>query len=153
MNINDIFNMLDNRYIANNNLTIQQKGIEEGKKIKNMSVLFQPKENKGVWENCAKIIVSHSDKELERYLPLALKWFQDANWPGYVIIRDRLRKMNCDFLYNAYSSTISEAYISKDWIWIYWLTELLNISGLKDKLSKAEKQMLEQGVKNSKMYD
>ena len=118
-----------------------------------MSVLFQPKENKGVWENCAKIIVSHSDKELERYLPLALKWFQDANWPGYVIIRDRLRKMNCDFLYNAYSSTISEAYISKDWIWIYWLTELLNISGLKDKLSKAEKQMLEQGVKNSKMDD
>ena len=34
MNINDIFNMLDNIYIANNDLTIQQKGIEEGKKNK-----------------------------------------------------------------------------------------------------------------------
>ena len=151
MDINQIFNMIDDKYIANNDLKTQELGIEEGKKVKNMSVFFQPKENNGVWENCAKIIASHTDKELERYLPLALEWFQDANWPGYVTIRDRLRKMNCDFIYNAYSSAISEAYRSQDWIWVYWLTELLTIPGLKDKLSKEEKQMIEQGVKNSAM--
>lgn len=73
MDINQIFNMIDDRYIANNDLKTQEHGIEEGKKVKNMSVFFQPKENKGVWENCAKIIASHTDKELEQYLPLALE--------------------------------------------------------------------------------
>ena len=38
MDINQIFNMIDDRYIANNDLKTQKYGIEEGKKVKNMSI-------------------------------------------------------------------------------------------------------------------
>ena len=56
MDINQIFNMIDDKYIANNDLKNQEQGIEEGKKVKNMSVFFQPKENKGVWEKIGTVV-------------------------------------------------------------------------------------------------
>ena len=53
-NINELFEMLD----SNNDAEIQIAGIEEAKQIKFFSILFQPVENKSVWENCAKVIVT-----------------------------------------------------------------------------------------------
>ena len=105
----------------------KKNGIEEGKKIEYMSILFRPIETKEIWENCAKIIVNQSKEKTSRYHYELLHWLENKQWPGYVTIRDRLRKMNCDFIYNAYSGAISKAYRMQDWIWVYWLTELLTI--------------------------
>lgn len=149
MDINKIFHMID----ANNSIETQMKGIEEGKKVKNISVFFQPKENKGVWDNCARIIASHTDEELRPYLPLALEWFEDANWPGYIIIRDRLRKMKADCIYEEYSKAIRYTYQIQDWLWMYWLSELLTIPGLREKLNAEESRMLDEGIRKSEMED
>lgn len=46
----------------NNSEEIQQKGIEEASKIKYISILFQPVENKEIWENCAKVIAKKTTK-------------------------------------------------------------------------------------------
>ena len=59
VDINILFEMLD----INNDISIQQKGLEEGKKVKYLSVFMQTIESKNVWENCAKIIVSKSAEE------------------------------------------------------------------------------------------
>ena len=70
VDINILFEMLD----INNDISIQQKGIEEGKKVKYLSVFMQPIESKNVWENCAKIIVSKSDEELDKYMFFLMEW-------------------------------------------------------------------------------
>lgn len=56
--INEVFEMLN----WNNSEEIQQKGIEEASKIKYISILFQPVENKEIWENCAKVIAKKTTK-------------------------------------------------------------------------------------------
>ena len=63
LGINELFEMLN----WNNDEKIQKRGIEEGKKVKHISAFFQTGD-KNIWENCAKIIASHSDEELKIYL-------------------------------------------------------------------------------------
>ena len=50
--IDTIFKMLS----WNSSEKEQLRGIDEAKKIEYLSVLFQPIEDKSVWENCAKVI-------------------------------------------------------------------------------------------------
>ena len=73
----------------------QYKGIQMGREVKNLKCFMQPmgiNEGKQVWENCARIIAGHSDEELERYLYDLLLWLQDLNWPGALIILERLNQ-------------------------------------------------------------
>ena len=49
--IDTIFKMLS----WNSSEKEQLRGIDEAKKIEYLSVLFQPIEDKSVWENCAKV--------------------------------------------------------------------------------------------------
>lgn len=87
--IEEIMKMLD----CNNNLLIQEEGVRKGKDIKTLKAFFQPQDesyNKNVWENCAKIIYSKSDKEISFYLKEMFEWLQDINWPGAKIIAKRL---------------------------------------------------------------
>ena len=51
MGIDRIFEMLS----WSNNEEIQELGIAEAKKIKNLSVLIKPIESKSIWENCARV--------------------------------------------------------------------------------------------------
>ena len=111
--IDQIFEMLS----SNNTQEIQNKGIEEAKKIKFLSVLFQPIETKAIWENCAKVIVSKTDQELELYLIGMFKWLQDMNWPGAYLIYDRLKKMPFQFISTAYDISLSIAKQMKDVSW------------------------------------
>ena len=64
--IDTIFKMLS----WNSSEKEQLRGIDEAKKIEYLSVLFQPIEDKSVWENCAKVISSKSDNELKKYMQL-----------------------------------------------------------------------------------
>ena len=72
MGIDEIFEMLS----WNKDEKIQNQGIEEAKKIKNLSVLFQPIESKSIWENCAKVLVSKGNQELDFYLLPMFQWLQ-----------------------------------------------------------------------------
>lgn len=92
-NFTELMVMLD----WNNSQENQQKGIKNGKTIKDLSVFLQPLTplfNKNVWENCAKILSEKSSKELEPYFLKLLEWLQDLNWPGAEII---LKKLKCTY--------------------------------------------------------
>ena len=68
--IDTIFKMLS----WNSSEKEQLRGIDEAKKIEYLSVLFQPIEDKSVWENCAKVISSKSDNELKKYMNNMFEW-------------------------------------------------------------------------------
>lgn len=61
---------------------VQKLGIELAGNINNLSVLIMPIENKSIWENCAKVLISKSDEELSMYLIELFEWLKDMNWPG-----------------------------------------------------------------------
>ena len=92
--IDTIFKMLS----WNSSEKEQLRGIDEAKKIEYLSVLFQPIEDKSVWENCAKVISSKSDNELKKYMNNMFEWIKDMNWPGAFDIYARIKRMNVDWL-------------------------------------------------------
>ena len=113
MEIDKIFEMLS----WDNDIEIQRRGILEAEKITHLSVFLQPIESKSIWENCAKILSSKSDKELELYLIDLFRWLQDMNWPGAYIIYDRLQKMSFEFIKFAYTFCLNMATKTEDHMW------------------------------------
>lgn len=111
--IDQIFEMLS----WNNDERIQAQGIEEAKKIKNLSLFFQPIESKSIWENCAKVLVSKTDDELKLYLLDLFKWLQDMNWPGADIVYERLKSMPIQHIETAYKISLSIAERTDDVVW------------------------------------
>lgn len=85
-NIDEIIEMLD----WENSNEVQEKGISLAKGVKCISAFLQP-DGKNLWDNCAKIIYNRTDEELRPYLPRLFEWVQDLNWPGALIIMERLR--------------------------------------------------------------
>lgn len=112
----------------------QQRGILEAKKIKNILPFFQPNisnYSKNVWENCAIIVCDRSDEELEAYLPLMLEWIQDLNWPGSILILDRINKFKYSMIRSILKNTIKYALSKHDFIWMENLCDLLKEEKLK----------------------
>ena len=122
MGIDQIFDMMS----WNNEEKIQRQGIEEAKKIKNLSVLFQPIESKSIWENCAKVLVSKEDQELKLYLINMFQWLQDMNWPGAEHIYERLKKMPMQDIEIAYKISLSMADRTQDVVWKKVLIDFWN---------------------------
>jgi hypothetical protein len=86
--IDEIMDMLD----WNQSEEIQQKGIELASGIKYLNAFLQPmRPGKRVWDNCAIILAARSDEVLRPYLSLLLEWLEDLNWPGALIILERLK--------------------------------------------------------------
>lgn len=86
--IDEIMDMLD----WNQSEEIQQKGIELASGIKYLNTFLLPmRPGKRVWENCAIILAAKSDEVLGPYLSLLLEWMEDLNWPGALIILERLK--------------------------------------------------------------
>ncbi|MBQ3528593.1 MAG: DUF5071 domain-containing protein [Clostridia bacterium] len=90
--------MWDNQLSNEENEAKAQKGIDAAKQIKNLfpfmqPIIVPPEKSKLVWEPCAKIIAMRSDKELEPFMFKLLEWIQDLNWPGAIIIYDRLTQI------------------------------------------------------------
>lgn len=137
--INELFEMLN----WNNDEDIQKKGIEEGMKIKYISILIQPIEDKSIWENCAKIIVQKTDEMLEPYIFLLLEWLQDANWPGFDIIFNRIKSMPVNLVSNAYSYSIKQAVRQEDEMWLIYLARLAKNKELYNSLSQEEKNIID----------
>ena len=123
----------------------QQKGIEEARKIKHLSVLIQPFEGKDLWENCAIVIAEKDDKTLERYLIKLFKWIADQNWPGAVIIYERILKMyiSSEFLVT-FSCVVKDALLSGNDRWLNNLASFLDINEIKTQLKKSTLDILNQ---------
>ena len=134
-NIDKIIEMLDEE----NSQKIQEKGIKLGKKIKNINV-FILNANFGVWENCAKILASKTDEELSPYLLNLLIWIQDLNWPGAMIILERMKKFKEVEMLSVYIRDIAKIAngekIECDENWLLYMSELLDNKKLREKLPK-----------------
>lgn len=113
LGIDEIFELMS----WDNDEAAQIRGIEEAKKIRHLSVLFQPMESKSVWENCAKVLADKSDGELKLYLIDMFEWLQDMNWPGADIIYGRLREMPFELIKAEYGICLSSAKKSGDSVW------------------------------------
>ncbi|MBQ7232471.1 MAG: DUF5071 domain-containing protein [Bacillales bacterium] len=122
LGIDDIFYMLSSEREAD----VQAEGIKEAKKIKNLSVLIQPMETKMIWENCAKVLVSKTDQELEFYLSRLFMWLQDMNWPGADLIFQRLKDMPWEFVRLPYEISCKIAHRTNDVVWLAVLDDFLN---------------------------
>ena len=54
-------------------------------------MLILPPVAPSAWECCAQVLCKKSDMVLEPYLSGPLEWLQDLNWPGALIILERLK--------------------------------------------------------------
>ena len=90
--------MWDNQLSIEENEINEQKGIDAAKQIQNLFPFMQPivvppEKSKLVWEPCAKVVAMRSDEELRPFIFKLLEWIEDPNWPGALIIYERLTQM------------------------------------------------------------
>lgn len=104
---------------------VQEKGIELAKQVKHVHIFVQPimDNAKAYWENCAKVVASHSDSELEYVLRGLFEWIADLNWPGARIVLERLNKFERTERFESCRKAITnEATKLNDDSWLYFLT-------------------------------
>lgn len=118
----------------NNDIQIQEKGIELAKEIKDISLFMLPSMTSAIWKNCAKVIESKSDEELKPYILDLLVWIQDINRSGAFRIYFRLKDMDVNILYPDYIKVVEKCILENDDIWLDWLSGLIERESLKDKL-------------------
>ena len=100
-----------------------QKGIDAAKQIKNLfpfmqPIIVPPEKSKMVWEPCAKIVAMRSNKELEPFLLMLLEWIQDLNWPGALMIYNRLTQIPFSSMELAFRHTRTMAEQTNDSCWL-----------------------------------
>lgn len=148
--INEIYKMLNwkSRYGD------QLQGIKAAKDLDDLSPLILPDangESKSVWENCARALYEISDERLEKYLPSLLEWLQDLNWPGALIILDRLKNFSGKKLIKpfmeryAYADSLNN---EEGLTWLDYLSELLDNAELKAELPQPIIEVLQKHYKN-----
>ena len=113
ISIDDLFEMLS----WNSPKEIQEIGLHEARRVRNLSVFLQPIESKSVWENCARVLVEKTDSQLQLYLIQLFEWLQDMNWPGASLISERLSRMSRSLLQFAYDASLRKAIQTHDDCW------------------------------------
>ena len=129
--IDELYNLLmwDNQLSDEENKIKTQKGIEAAKQIKNLfpfmqPIIVPPEKSKMIWEPCAKVVAMRSDKELEPFMFNLLEWIQDLNWPGAMIIYDRLTQIPYNIIEFAFMHSRKEAEQTNDSCWLNALNNL-----------------------------
>ena len=136
--IDEIYSMLD----WNKPLYIQEIGRELAIYSNNISDFLQPitpKYNKNIWENCAKVLSEKTNDILEPYLKELLEWLQDINWPGALVILERLKVFSGSKLKKPFLDSLTIATNIKNEegvMWVYYLSKLLENEELKSELLK-----------------
>ncbi len=137
--INQIYELIE----CQNDIETQNEGLRLAQGVSEIDVFIMPMfalYNKNIWENCAKIIVERSDDEISKYLPNLLEWLQDLNWPGALLILNRLNSYNKNDLLVQYIYAVSTAktHHKDEQEWLYNLTGLLKnkilVQGLDKKM-------------------
>ena len=96
----------------------QNQAVDLAKKDENIEFWIQPDGYKYSWDNCARVIIEKKDKELAPYMSLLLKWLQDLNWPGALLVLERLKHVEPKFIIRDLEKTINEATQNNDLAWI-----------------------------------
>lgn len=117
------------------------EGAEKGKNVKHLSIFIR-KTGKDTWENCAKILVEKSDEALKPYLLSLLEWLEDANWPGFILIYNRIKSMLAELIKSEYSYTINKAKKLKSKNWIINLAGLARNKELYESLERKERKII-----------
>ena len=130
---------------------IQLEGIRLAKEINDLSLLIQPPADPSVWECCAQILYEKSDAVLEPYLNSLLEWLQDLNWPGALVILDRLKVFSGEKLKKPFIDLFNYAVDlnnEEGLMWLDYLSELLDNEQLKAELPKEIKEKLQEHYQN-----
>ena len=129
--IDEIYNlfMWDNQLSYEENEVKAQKGIDAARQIQNLfpfmrPIVIPPEKSKLVWEPCAKVVAMRSDKELEPFLFMLLEWIQDLNWPGAIIIYNRLTQIPYNTIEFAFKHSRIKAKQMNDSCWLAVLDDL-----------------------------
>ena len=129
--IDEIYNlfMWDNQVSNEENEARVQKGIDAAKQIKNLfpfmqPIIVPPEKSKLVWEPCAKVVAMRSDEELVPFMFLLLEWIQDLNWPGALIIYNRLTQISYHAIEFAFKHSLRKAEQKNDSCWLAVLGDL-----------------------------
>ena len=145
--IENIYKMLN----WENTDEIRTEGFHLAKKIEDLSLLILPPAVPSVWECCAQVLCEKTDMVLEPYLDSLLEWLQDLNWPGALIILDRLKifsgeKLKKPFIDRfVYANNLNN---EEGLMWLDNLSELLDNEELKAVLPKPIIEKLQKHYKN-----
>lgn len=148
--LEDIYKMLHWHSSFGNQL----QGIKFARELTDLSPLILPckdGESKSLWENCARALYEISDDRLEKYLPDLLNWLQDFNWPGALIILDRLKVFSGKKLRNPFIMLCNQAISMNNeegLMWLDNLSELLDNEDLKEELPPDILGILQKHFKN-----
>ena len=142
-----IYKMLD----WENSIEVRLEGMNLAREIDDLSLLIIPLAAPSVIECCAQILCEKSDLVLAPYLDKLLEWLQDLNWPGALLILDRLKifygkelkKTFMDCVINADSMNNPEGLR-----WMDSLSELLDNEQLREELPKEIIVKLQKHYKN-----
>lgn len=146
VDVNQLFDML----WWESNEENRQKGLEEAAKVKFLSIFILPEEGKGYWENCAEVLANKTDEELEPYLISIFEWFHDGNWPGFMTIYERLRKIPAKKISYAYQYTITRAQERTEvdsMRWLTWLAGLIRNQELLELLPCDQQELMKEYYK------
>lgn len=131
-NIENIYKMLNS-----DSLSEENEGERLAKELKDLSLLICPPAPPYVWIKCANILSEKDDCELEPYLFGLLEWLRDLNWPGALIIFERLKKFPVEKLTQPFTDCVMKATKSNYKRWLMFLSYfLLENESLKAELSQ-----------------
>lgn len=146
-NIKQIYNKLN----CSNSDKIQIEGIKLAKEITNLSLLIQPDDMTMAWKNCAIVLSEKSDEELAPYLADLLKWLQDINWEGALIILNRLKHYYDERLATSIENAVADSKkMPREYglMWLDYLSELLDNVVIINKLSNKTVVLLQKHYHN-----
>ena len=96
-----------------------------------------------------KFFRKKSDKQLEPYLIKLLEWLQDINWPGALIILNRLKCYKGKALKPCLEYVINKTTNNEnDLMWLDYLSELLDNRDLISSLSRRHLSVLKSRYHN-----
>ncbi len=135
----------------NNPIETQAEGRALAKKVADLSLLIQPDGAMEAWKNCAAVLSEKSDEELAPYLDELLKWLQDINWNGALIISNRLNRFYDVRLSKTIENAVAKALKMPQehgLMWLDYLSELLDNTVIADKLSRETVSLLQKHYHN-----
>lgn len=149
-NINEIYKLLNWHSSFGNQL----QGIKLARELNNLAPLILPcvdGESKSLWENCSRALYEISDDRLKKNLPNLLKWLQDFNWPGSLIILDRLKVFSGELLkepFIDFFNYVSNLNNDEGLLWLDNLSQLLDNKELEAILPKEVLEILQKHYNN-----
>lgn len=123
--IDEIMDMLD----WHQSEETQQRGRELASSVRSFNVFLQPineGQGKNLWDNCAIILSEKTDEELAPYFGQLLYWLQDLNWPGAMLIQNRLKSCKGSDSFCSYlDECVKTALVTDCQKWLTNMSELL----------------------------